>query len=123
MKISKIVVNVLIFVFLLSPIQMKSSNSIASEYLAQSEARRIIKVERVSVDSPVGTVPRLPFQIRVTYSDGKSEFRQVKWSNSARNVEEEQSNPDKYSVGKTYKIEGFVIGDRSEERRVGKECR
>lgn len=113
MKISKIVVNVLIFVFLLSPIQMKSSNSIASEYLAQSEARRIIKVERVSVDSPVGTVPRLPFQIRVTYSDGKSEFRQVKWSNSARNVEEEQSNPDKYSVGKTYKIEGFVIGDNS----------
>src|SRR5690554_3677714 len=113
MKISKIVVNVLIFVFLLSPIQMKSSNSIASEYLAQSEARRIIKVEQVSVDSPVGTVPRLPFQIRVTYSDGKSEFRQVKWSNSARNVEEEQSNPDKYSVGKTYKIEGFVIGDNS----------
>ena len=40
----------------------------------------------------------------MTYSDGKSEFRQVKWSNSARNVEEEQSNPDKYSEVKHIKL-------------------
>ncbi len=113
MKISKFVINVLILFLFLSPFQMNSSNLFISKSTAQSDAKSIIKVEKISVNSPLGTVPKLPYQIWVTYSDGKSEFRQVKWTNVARNIEEEQADPDKYPVGRTYKIEGFIIGDNS----------
>lgn len=44
--------------------------------------RTISKVDAISVDCPVGTVPRLPNLVWVTYSDGYSEYRQVRWANS-----------------------------------------
>ena len=37
--------------------------------------RTISKVEAISVDCPVGTAPRLPNLVWVTYSDGYSEYR------------------------------------------------
>lgn len=77
------------------------------------EVRSISKVEPIRVESPVGTTPRLPFQVWVTYSDGQSEFRQTRWSNAARSTEEEQANPDLYPVGREYTIGGFIIGDNT----------
>ena len=47
---------------------------------------RLIKtVETVNIESPVGTVPRLPYQVMVTYTNGAKEWRQVKWDNSLHN--------------------------------------
>lgn len=40
--------------------------------------RSIIKVESIYVESPVGTCPRLPYQVLVTYSDKKQEWRQTR---------------------------------------------
>jgi len=80
---------------------------------SSTDARTIVTVEPVVVNAPVGTTPRLPFQVWVTYSDGKSEFRQLRWSNAARNVEEDQANPETHPVGHHYSITGFVTGDNS----------
>ncbi len=77
------------------------------------DARSIVHVEPVRVNCPVGTTPRLPYQIWVTYSDGFSEYRQTRWSNSARTVEEDQANPETHPVGDAYSIDGFIIGDNS----------
>lgn len=72
--------------------------------------RQIVDVEKIEVLSPEGTVPRLPYQVWVTYSNGQAEYRQVKWSNSSTATEEEQA---KYPAGKTYKIKGYVLGENS----------
>lgn len=93
--------------------QAKSSGSPAKGKFSLPEGRSIHKVEPIVVESPVGTVPRLPFQVWVTYSDGKSEYRQTRWSNSARTVEEEQANPDLYPAGREYTINGFITGDNT----------
>ena len=43
--------------------------------------RYIVDVERIAIQSPVGTVPRLPDQIWAISSNRQSEYRLVKWSN------------------------------------------
>ncbi len=73
--------------------------------------RTIRSVEAVSVQSPVGTVPRLPYLVWVTYSDGTAEYRQVRWGNSALATEREQADAERYPVGREYGIGGFVVGD------------
>lgn len=79
-----------------------------------SEADKGIKnVEKVTVQSPVGTVPRLPYQLWVTYNDGTGAYRQVRWSNAALATEKEQSDPALYPVGKKYTIEGHIVGDNA----------
>ena len=75
--------------------------------------RSIAKVERVSVETPVGCAPRLPYQVWVTYSDGKGEFRQVKWFNSSEATEKAESNPTINPVGTAYQVRGFIIGDNT----------
>jgi len=87
------------------------ANSTVTENTILPDVRSITKVEPVRVECPVGTAPRLPFQIWVTYSDGKSEYRQTRWMNSARNVEEDQANPATHPVGKEYTVNGFITGD------------
>ncbi len=77
------------------------------------DTRRIKSVEAIDVESPEGTVPRLPYQVWVTYSDGTSEFRQTRWNNSALDTEKEQADAKLYPAGKEYKIEGVIIGDNS----------
>ena len=37
-------------------------------------SRTITNVQDVNVNAPVGTAPRLPYQLWVTYSDGKASF-------------------------------------------------
>lgn len=75
--------------------------------------RTISKVDAISVDCPVGTVPRLPNLLWVTYSDGYSEYRQVRWANSPLADEQAEADAQKHPAGSQYEIGGFVIGDET----------
>ena len=75
--------------------------------------RTISKVEAISVDCPVGTAPRLPNLVWVTYSDGYSEYRQVRWSNAPLADEQAEADAQKHPAGSQYEIGGFVIGDET----------
>lgn len=75
--------------------------------------RTISKVEAISVDCPEGTVPRLPNLVWVTYSDGYSEYRQVRWANSPLADEQAEADAHKHPAGSQYEIGGFVIGDET----------
>lgn len=78
--------------------------------------KRVIKqVAPISIDCPVGTVPRLPWQVWVKYSDGTGEWRQTRWNNSLSSTEQQQANPELYPVGKTYTVTGYIIGDNTTE--------
>jgi DUF1680 family protein len=61
----------------------------------------------------VGTAPRLPFRLWVTYSDGKGEYRQVKWTNSSSAVEKAQADAAQNPVGKHYEVKGYITGDNT----------
>lgn len=75
--------------------------------------RTISKVEAISVDCPVGTAPRLPNLVWVTYSDGFSEYRQVRWANAPLADEQAEADAHKHPAGSQYEIGGFVIGDET----------
>ena len=75
--------------------------------------RTISKVEAISVDCPVGTTPRLPNLVWVTYSDGYSEYRQVRWANAPLADEQAEADAQKHPAGSQYEIGGFVIGDET----------
>ena len=75
-------------------------------------ARTIQEVPAITVETPQGTAPRLPWQIQVTYADGTQEWRQVKWTNSLRETEEEEAA---LPAGSTYTVKGYVIGDNTTE--------
>ena len=94
----------------LNAVKASATVSSAVEAAVKQDVRKIASVEVVNVESPVGTVPRLPYQVWVTYSDGTSEFRQVKWGNAALATEKEQAQ---YAVGKEYKIGGHILGDNT----------
>ena len=78
------------------------------EMVAQTSERTIASVEPVSINTPVGTAPRLPYQLLVTYSDGTQAYRQVRWTNAALATEQEQAS---YPVGKNYTVDGYITGD------------
>jgi len=97
-----------------TPLQASEmTHSDATNTMLKAKQRSIVKVETINVESPVGTVPRLPYQVLVTYSDGKKEWRQTRWNNSLRSIEEQQANSELYPVGKEYTINGFIIGDNT----------
>ena len=75
--------------------------------------RNIVSVEEQKVEAPVGNAPRLPYQLWVTYADGKGEYRQVKWMNTSEAAEQAEANPAINPVGTTYKVRGFIIGDNT----------
>lgn len=81
--------------------------------LSGAAKRLISKVETVSITTPEGTAPRLPFQLWVTYSDGFSEWRQVIWDNSPRDVEMDEANPSSHPAGNVYTVAGHIIGDNT----------
>ena len=70
----------------------------------------IRRVEPVQVNVGVGHVPTLPWQVWVTYSKGRGEWRQVRWDNAARSVEEEEA---RRPVGASYTIQGYILGDNT----------
>ena len=80
---------------------------------AAKDYRMIKSVEVVSVEAPVGNAPRLPYQLWVTYSDGKGEYRQVKWLNASEATENAEANPAINPVGNIYKVRGMILGDNS----------
>ena len=80
---------------------------------AQKAYRSIKSVETVSVAVPVGNAPRLPYRLWVDYSDGKGEYRQVKWLNSSEATENAEANPSINPVGTIYKVRGVISGDNS----------
>ena len=65
------------------------------------------------MDCPVGTVPRLPNLVWVTYSDGYSEYRRVRWANAPLADEQAEADAQKHPAGSQYEIGGFVIGDET----------
>ena len=75
--------------------------------------RSIVNVEEQKVEVPVGNAPRLPYQLWVTYADGKGEYRQVRWMNSSEATEQAEANPAINPVGTVYKVRGFIIGDNT----------
>lgn len=75
--------------------------------------RTISKVEAILVDCPEGTAPRLPNLVWVTYSDGYSEYRQVRWANAPLADEQAEADAHKHPAGSQYEIGGFVIGDET----------
>jgi len=75
--------------------------------------RYIKSVEPVSVTVPVGNAPRLPYQLWVEYSDGKGEYRQVKWFNASEATEKAEANPAINPIGNIYKVRGTILGDNS----------
>lgn len=81
--------------------------------IAATVYRTISKVDAISVDCPVGTVPRLPNLVWVTYSDGYSEYRQVRWANSPLADEQAEADAQKHPAESQYEIGGFVIGDET----------
>ena len=74
--------------------------------------KAIWKVNTVSVEAPVGTAPRLPYQVWVTYADRSGEWRQVKWTNSLRETEEEEAA---LPAGTVYSVRGYILGDNVTE--------
>ena len=70
---------------------------------ATSTYKTIKATEAVRIESPAGTVPRLPYQLWVTYSDGTKEYRQVRWQTAAPAVEQKLMN---HEVGKSYDVQG-----------------
>ena len=81
--------------------------------IAATVYRTISKVDAISVVCPVGTVPRLPNLVWVTYSDGYSEYRQVRWANAPLADEQAEADAQKHPAGSQYEIGGFVIGDET----------
>lgn len=79
------------------------------------EVRSITSVQPIVIYCPVGTVPQLPYQVWVTYSDGQGEYRQTKWSNSALSTEQSEADDKVYPIGSQYTINGFIIGDDTTE--------
>ena len=112
-KSHHLVISALICLLWLMPMHSEASNFSIAKNSMLTETRSITTVEAIHIECPVGTAPRLPFQVWVTYSDGKSEYRQTRWSNSSRSVEEEQANPDTHPAGHEYTVNGFIIGDNT----------
>lgn len=97
------------FTLLIGVASLPSMTTAATVYRTISNS----KVEAISVDCPVGTVPRLPNLVWVTYSDGYSEYRQVRWANAPLADEQAEADVQKHPAGSQYEIGGFVIGDET----------
>lgn len=87
------------------------SVSLALLVACQTE-KTIQRVPEVFVDAPEGTVPVLPYQVWVHYADRSGEWRQVKWTNSLRETEEEEAA---LPGGSVYTVQGYVLGDNTTE--------
>ena len=72
----------------------------------------IRSVSRVQVETPAGTAPVLPWQVRVTYADRTREWRQVRWSGTDREAEAELASRP---AGSVYRVQGFILGDNATE--------
>ena len=72
--------------------------------------RTIRETASVVVETPEGNAPQLPYLVWVTYADNTGGWRQVKWTNSLRETEEEEAS---LPAGSEYVVRGYVIGDNT----------
>lgn len=79
---------------------------------AQHTPRHIVATEPISIESPQGTAPMLPYRLWVDYNDGKGEYRQVRWLNASTDTEEKLASSD-HQAGETYPVRGFITGDNA----------
>jgi len=79
----------------------------------RAKNRTIKEVEPIHIESAKGTVPRLPWQVWVTYSDGTHEWRQTRWDNASSVSEQHEAT---LPLGSTYTITGYIIGDNTTEK-------
>ena len=80
---------------------------------AQQTERVIKHVESISVTCPIGTAPRLPYQVLVTYSDSTQAYRQVRWSNASLSTEQEMADASRFPAGTRYTVGGYITGDNT----------
>lgn len=78
-----------------------------------SSWRTIKQVDSIFVETPAGSLARLPWQVKVKYTDGTTEFRQVVWNNYQAETEKEQSDVENHPAGSTYTVQGFIVGDNA----------
>ena len=81
--------------------------------VSAQEYKTICTTEAVKVQAPVGTAPRLPYQLWVTYTDGTKEYRQVRWSNAAPATEQAEADAAQNPVGTRYEVRGYITGDNT----------
>ncbi len=93
-----------VVLFLLIPVVAVSARS------GKKTMKTIREVTAVQVDAPEGTAPRLPYLVWVTYADGTGAWRQVKWTNSLRETEEEEAS---LPSGSAYTVRGYILGDNT----------
>ncbi len=74
---------------------------------AKNKARNIKNVQPITVNTVVGHVPSLPALVWVDYTDGSGEWRQTRWTNSAKSTEEQQAQK---ALGSSYTIAGHILG-------------
>ena len=84
---------------------------VAQFITAQRIERTIAHVEHISITCPIGTVPRLPYQVLVTYSDSTQAYRQVRWNNANLATEIEQADHSRFPIGTRYSVGGYITGD------------
>lgn len=113
MKSSNTLIIALTSLLWVASVPLSSSQPAAARKNSSAETRTITRVEPILVESPVGTVPKLPYQLWVTYSDGSTGYRQARWANATRDTEEDQANPVTHPVGHEYAINGFITGDNT----------
>ena len=83
-------------------------------YATAQHAERTIKhIVPISVSCPVGTAPRLPYQVLVTYSDSTRAYRQVRWDNASLATEQELADASRFPTGTRYSIGGYITGDNT----------
>ena len=85
----------------------------ASVAIHAEDYKTIRTYEAVRVQAPVGTAPRLPYQLWVTYSDGTKEYRQVRWTNAAPATEQAQADAQQNPAGTRYEVKGYITGDNT----------
>lgn len=70
----------------------------------------IANVDTLHIITAEGTVPQLPFQVYVTYTNGEKAWRQVRWTNAAQVTEQREANPQVNTVGSSYTVKGYILG-------------
>ncbi len=87
-----------------------ADRSVTRDTVRALPATEIRSVEAVSVQTPAGCAPRLPYRLWVTYADGRKEYRQVRWQNATLDAEQAQAA---LPAGTEYIVEGFLTGDNT----------
>lgn len=73
-------------------------------------AQRIVRADSVVTNVTEGMAPQLPYQIAVTYADGQTALRQVRWTNSSLDAERQEADAKAHPAGTSYTVRGYVTG-------------